>query len=559
MSSQLHKVLSDYPAINDLLENIVEEVRSFSEEQITHIHEMVKIGLALSAEKDLDHLLELIVGEARRFTNADGGTLYIRKEESNDLAFGVVQNDTLNIRKGGAGETISWSPVHIYLKDGSENHSNVSAHCALVKKAVNISDVYDAEGFDFQGTRDFDSTTGYRSKSMLVIPMCDHEDEVIGVLQLLNARDRKSGKVIRFPNREINIITSLASQAAIALTNIRLIRSLENLLYSFIKSIAAAIDEKSPYTGGHITRVAQLTESIADKMNLADKGSFGSTHFSRDELDELSIAAWMHDVGKITTPEYVVDKGTKLETIYDRIELIRHRVEIMKRDAEISRLRALLAANNIKDETETAGSEFEKELDDALSFIESINHGSEFVSDKMVDRISELATMEYVLDGKTHPLLDDNEVDNLSIRKGTLTEDERTVINNHVVATTHMLNRLPFPKKLRNVLTYASMHHEKLDGSGYPLGLTADDLPLQARILAVADVFEALTAADRPYKKGKKMSESMRILGFMVKDNHLDGDICDFIVESGIAAEYAAATLSAKQQDSFEWKGKVYG
>ncbi|MBU0730712.1 MAG: GAF domain-containing protein [Proteobacteria bacterium] len=550
---------SEHRAINILLKQTVDIVKDFSEGQVSHIHELVKIGLALSAEKHLERLLEMIVSEARRFTNADGGTLYIRKEKEDLLDFAIVQNDSLNVRMGGTNEKITWPSVSLKNSDGSDNYQNVSAYCALKGEAINIPDVYDAEGFDFQGTKDFDAKTGYRSKSMLVIPMRDHEDEVIGVLQLLNVRDRESGEVVSFPTDEIEIITSLASQAAIAITNMRLIQGLEDLLNAFVKTIADAIDEKSPYTAGHILRVAELTETIAQEINRVDKGIFSDMRFNDDQMAEIRMAAWMHDVGKITTPEYVVDKATKLETIFDRMELVRHRLEIAKRDAEIKHLRAALQSQGgVADIDRQALDADLGKISEQERFLEKVNVGGEFLADDAVETIQDIARMKISISGKERSFLDENEVANLSIRKGTLTGKERDKINNHVTMSIRMLEGLPFPKKLRYVPFYAGMHHEKLDGSGYPRGLSGEDIPVQARMLAVADVFEALTASDRPYKQGKLLSESMKILGFMVKDNHLDGNICDLMVESGMIAEYARKVLNKRQQDGFEWNGKKY-
>ena len=539
--------------MRDLPDEVLNEVREFAEGQLASIKELVKIGMALSAEKKLERLLEMIVTEARRFTNADGGTLYI-KNDNDHLEFKIIQNDSLGVRVGGTGEHITWQPVPLLDAKGKENHNNVSAHCALIGKAINIEDVYDAD-FDFQGTRKFDANTGYRSKSMLLVPMRGHEDEVIGVLQLLNAQDHETGKVVAFDDLEIDDITSLASQAAIAITNVRLVAELEGLLDAFLKVIATAIDEKSPYTGGHISNVAELTLRLAEAVNNDQDGSFAEVSFSEDELAELKMAAWLHDIGKVTTPEYVVDKATKLETIFDRLELVKARVEILKRDVEIRKLKAKLAEHEIEPE----GVEEEcKRLDEMAGFMEEVNVGGEALSDDKVDSIRQIAQTLLQVKGRHVPLLNEDEVQNLSIRKGTLTDEEREIINNHVRLTHQMLAKLPFPKKLEKVPDYAVMHHEKLDGTGYPNALLAGQIPLQARILAVADVFEALTAADRPYKKGKKISVSMKILSAMVEANHLDHDICDLLVRSGLVKEYGNEKISLRQRDDFEWQGKTY-
>ncbi|MCK5230199.1 MAG: HD domain-containing protein, partial [Desulfobulbaceae bacterium] len=328
-----------------------------------------------------------------------------------------------------------------------------------------------------------------------------------------------------------------------------------NLLNSFVVSIADAIDEKSSYTAGHILNVAELTERIVETIQKSGKGKFADIHFNPDEVAELRMAAWMHDIGKITTPEYVVDKSTKLETIFDRIEIVVYRIEILKRDARIRRLQKALNQN--VDVTEDDMQE-EQKLDEHMAFLESVNMGGEFLSDESVKKIRELCKLSFDMGGKSVPLLNEDEAKNLMIRKGTLTDEEREIINNHVSVTSKMLGRLPFPKKLHNVPLFAGMHHEKLDGSGYPKGLKGDKIPFAARILAVADIFEALIAVDRPYRPGKTLSESMRILGFMVKDGHLDSDLCDLVVESGLVTQYAKEKLAHWQQDDFDWNGKTY-
>ncbi|MCK4839611.1 MAG: GAF domain-containing protein [Desulfobulbaceae bacterium] len=530
------------------------EVRSFAEGQLARNQELVKIGMALSAEKKLEKLLEMIVSEARRYTNADGGTLYIKNDQE-QLEFKIIQNDSLRERNGSGCEYIAWAPVSLRDSNGRENHRNVSAHCALIGEAVNIDDVYGAD-FDFEGTRKFDAKTGYRSKSMLLVPMRDHENDVIGILQLLNAKEPATGEIVGFGDFVVDDITSLASQAAIAITNVRLVKDLETLFDAFLKIIATAIDEKSPYTAGHVTNVVELTLRIAEEINKDQQGKFAEVDFSDDELAELKMAAWLHDIGKITTPEYVVDKATKLETVFDRIELVRARIEIIKRDAEIKRLKAELAENGAGHDKSV---DVVKQFDELSDFLEGVNIGSEYLSDEKIEKIKKLSEQSYEANGGRVPLLNDEEKENLSIRKGTLNENERMIINDHVLLTQKMLANLPFPRKLGKVPDIAGMHHEKLNCSGYPQGLCASEIPLQARILAVADVFEALTAADRPYKHGKKLSESIRIIDLMVKDNHLDEDVCDLMIRSGVVLEYVKGKVNASQHDDFEWNGQKFG
>jgi HD-GYP domain-containing protein (c-di-GMP phosphodiesterase class II) len=553
----LGQVMAEVPpaVVAGLADRVTQEVREFSEGQGNHLYQLVKIGLGLSSEKNIDRLLERIVREARHFTNADGGTLYIKEGARQALDFAIVQNDSLKVFMGGSGEPITWPSVPLRLKGSRENHRNVSAHCALTGAPVNISDVYAAEGFDFQGTRDFDASTGYRSCSMLVIPLRDHEDEVIGVLQLLNAKDRETGAVVSFPEHEVGMVMSLASQAAIALTKMRLVRGLENLLDAFVRTIGDAIDEKSPYTAGHVYRVANLTEEIALEVNRATTGKFAPISFSADELAEIRMAAWLHDVGKITTPEHLMDKATKLETIFDRIELIRHRVEISRLHDEFARLENEPCPRR-------AGSpappvQKEGEWQEIINFLDTINLGGEGLSEESIEKVRRLAGITYALSGMELPLLGPDEVENLCVQKGTLTAAERKVMNHHVEMSIRMLEGLPFPKKLKNVPLYAGMHHEKLNGTGYPRGLENGAIPLPARMLALADVLEALTAADRPYKQGKMLSEAMNILEGMVARGDLDGDLCDLVVDSGLIVRFAQ-DLSARQRDDFFWRGKHY-
>jgi len=553
VDKKIDQWMKNSPVMQAASDEVKAEVRRFAEHHMARTRELVKIGMALSAEKKLDNLLEMIVSEARRYTNADGGTLYI-KNDANELEFKIIQNDTLGIREGKGGEHINWASVLLKDSEGRENHRNVSAHCAQIGRAVNIDDVYGAD-FDFEGTKAFDAKTGYRSKSMLLVPLRGHEDEVIGVLQLLNAKDNDTGEIVGFADLDVDDISSLASQAAIAITNVRLVKELEILFDSFLKVIAAAIDEKSPYTSGHVANVADLTLRIAEEINRDRDGRFGEVNFSEDELAELKMAAWLHDIGKITTPEHVVDKATKLETIFDRIELVRARVEILKRDREIKTLKAKLAARDGSVE-DLEGS---KQFDELLVFLEQVNFGGEYLSDEKIEKIKEISGENYLTGEGRVPLLNEEEIVNLTIRRGTLNEDERRIINDHVRLTQKMLAKLSFPRKLKKVPVIAGMHHEKLNCSGYPNGLCAAEIPLAARILAVADVFEALTAADRPYKHGKKVSESIRILSMMVKDNHLDGDVCDLMIRSGVVRQYVKERVDARQCDDFEWRGEKFG
>ena len=527
---------------------------------VKHLQRITRIGAALSVEKNIEKLLEMIVDEAKSLSNADGGTLYMLDKEKKSLIFHILQNDSLNIRVGGtSGTNPSLPNVPLYKGNNHPNHSNVSSHVALTGETVNIPDVYQTKGFDFTGTRQYDNTTGYKSKSMLVMPLKNHENEIIGVLQLLNAQDLNTGNVTAFSAEYEALVASLASQAAVALTNSQLIQNLIDLFYAFIKSIATAIDEKSPYTGGHITRVVELTMMIAKLINETQQPPFQDFSLHENEMEELRLAAWMHDIGKITTPEYIVDKATKLQTVIDRIELVETRfsliAETIKNDYWRRKWRLMERGEHRSEDLDALEAQLNGEiaaLNQDFAFVKSINLSQEYVDDQKIERLHEIGRKTYCLADENKPYLTEDEVDNLGIRKGTLNSKEREIIENHARVTLKILNQLPFPKNLSMVPEYAAGHHEKLDGSGYPRHLTKEKLPLQSRIMAIADIFEALTAKDRPYKKPMKLSQALKILSFMKKDRHIDAEIYDLVRGSDLFIKYAKANMNPDQIDDIE-------
>jgi HD-GYP domain-containing protein (c-di-GMP phosphodiesterase class II) len=510
-----------------------------------------EIGAALSKEKDINRLLETILTAATKITNADGGALY--RLIDGHLKFEIVLNTTLDIRLGGtSGLPIPFPSLPLRNADGSANNAMISTYAANNDESVNIADAYVAEGFDFSGTRNFDEHTGYRSTSFLAIPMKDHEGEIIGVLQLLNALD-VAGNVVAFTHEDQRLAESLASQAAIALTNRMLITQLEVLFESLIQLINTAIDDKSPYTGAHCERVPTLTMMIADAASKSTDGPLAGFSMTERERYELKIAGLLHDCGKITTPVHVVDKSTKLETIFDRIEFVSQRFEILKRDAEIKFLRAKLQSANAS----AAESEYHaalKRIDDDRAFLQRINIGGERRDEQALQRdqahINQIASQIFTNErGEVSPFLTDDERDSLSIPSGTLSIVERSIINNHINATIKMLEALPWPRHLKNVPEYAGGHHERMDGRGYPRGLTREQMSIPARIMGIADIFEALTARDRPYKTGKTLSESLQILGNFKLNGHIDPDLFDVFVREKIYLRYAEQFLEAEQID----------
>jgi HD-GYP domain-containing protein (c-di-GMP phosphodiesterase class II) len=530
---------------------------------LDNIERLNRIGVALSAERDTARLLEMILLGAKEITNADGGTLYTVTDDRH-LKFEIMRTDSLGIAMGGTtGKDIPFPPLPLYLEDGSPNTNMVAAYAVLNDKTVNIADAYVEKGFDFSGTRKFDQQTGYRSQSFLTIPMKNHEKEIIGVLQLLNAIDPDSGKVIPFSMEKQQLAESLASQAAVALTNHNLIEGLKNLFEAFIELIADAIDEKSPYTGGHCRRVPELAMMIAQAAVEAKTGPFKNFSMTEKELYELRIAAWLHDCGKVTTPQEVVDKPTKLSTIFDRIDLIATRYEVLKRDAEIEMLNAKLKALEKGERVPSARLEkaFRQKImqyDEELAFLRHTNFGGESMREEDQQRVIDISKRTWKFNGETLPFLSENEVENLNIPRGTLTKAEREIINNHIVVTIDMLEKLPYPKDLRRVPEYAGGHHERMDGKGYPRGLTREQMSIPARMMGIADIFEALTARDRPYKKAKTLTESLTILGKMKLDNHIDPDIFDLFIREKIYLKYAQQFLEPEQIDEVD-ESKIPG
>lgn len=521
---------------------------------LNQIAKLNEIGKALSAQRDVTALTEMILTNAKELLNADGGTLYLTTEDRS-LRFAILINDTLRIAMGGTtGLEIPFEPLRLYDAQGKPNDNMVSVYAALHRRTINIPDAYTAVGFDFAGTRAFDRKTSYRSKSFLTVPLLNYEDELIGILQLINAKDSDSGEIIPFSEAAQSLAESLASQAAIALTNHRLIAEFKHLFESFIELIAKAIDDKSPHTGNHCRRVPELTMMLAEAACLSTEGIFQDFDLNQDDRYELRIAGMLHDCGKVTTPVHIIEKSTKLETIYDRIGLIDQRFEILRRDLEIellqAKLQALESGSAQIPELEVKHQAQLESYESDRQFLHSCNIGGEFMSEPLKQRVKQIAEITWCdRQGQTQTLLTENEVYNLNITKGTLTAEERQVINHHIVVTLEMLEELPYPRKLQNVPEFAGGHHERMDGRGYPKGLRREEMSIQARMMGIADIFEALTAKDRPYKKGKTLTECLEIMGKMKLDGHIDPDIFDLFVQEKIYLQYAQRFLDPDQID----------
>ena len=520
---------------------------------LARVERLNDIGIALSRERNTDRLLETILLGAKELTGADAGTLYSRTDDDH-LAFATVRNDTLNIALGGTtGQAVPFDPIPLYDAQGRPNHHNVAAYAALEGKTVNIADAYEAEGFDFSGTRAMDARTGYRSCSFLTVPLRNHEGRVVGVLQLINALGQEHDDAVPFSESDRKLAESLASQAAVAITQKALIDAQRDLFEAFIELIAKAIDEKNPTTGKHCERVPQLTLMLADAARDARTGPLASFRMSDDEYYALKVGAWLHDCGKITTPEEVLNKSTKLEALRDRIHEVDLRFELAKRDRRVRELEARLAQAG-GDPSAGEADAFAEHVEEDRAFIRRANVGGEFMAEADQERVARIAREYRWTDaaGAERPLLCDEEIAKLQIARGTLSDEEREIIQNHVKVTLEMLNTLPYPNNLRDVPEIAGSHHERMDGTGYPRGLTREQMSVPARMVAVADVFEALTAADRPYKKAKTLSESLRIMGFMSKDDHIDPDLFDCFVREGVYLRYAEQFLKTEQIDEVD-------
>jgi len=526
-----------------------------NENLFRRLEQLNEIGASLSKERDIDSLLEQILVAAKNITHADGGTLYRMSEDGNSLRFEIVRTDSLNIALGGStGKPIAFPPLPLKNEQGQPNNAMIAVCAAINDKTVNIADAYTEVGFDFTGTRKFDAMTGYRSKSFLTVPMKNHQNEIIGVLQLINSIDPGSGEVVVFSSSDQQLAESLGSQAAIALTNRQLVIQLETLFESFINLINLAIDEKSPYTGGHCQRVPELTMMLADAVNKTDSGPLAEFQMGDRDFYELKIAGLLHDCGKVTTPVHVVDKSTKLQTLFDRIVMVDTRFEVLKRDAEIRMLKRILDDRAAEPELRSEYQEQIRLLDDERDFLRRVNIGGEVMSETDQQRVRDIGRLRKwsQAPGEEADFLSSDEIENLTIRAGTLTAGERETINHHIVATIKMLENLPWPNHLKNVAEYAGGHHERMDGKGYPKGLTRDQMSVQARMMGIADIFEALTADDRPYKKGMKLSQAMGIMANFKRNGHIDPDLFDVFVRQGVYLRYAEQFLDAQQIDAID-------
>lgn len=515
---------------------------------------LIEISTALSGERNTSRLFERILDAAQDITHADGGTLYLIKEEEEGrpvLEFEILRTNSLMLRLGGtSGNPIEIAPLHLYHEDGTPNHNNIATHTALTRELVNIEDAYFAENLDFSGTKAFDARSGYRSKSFLTVPLCNHADEIIGVLQLVNAKNPDTGETVEFPKNLEPIVVALASSAAIALDNQILLQDHKDLLDAFIKVIAQAIDAKSAHTSAHCQRVPVLTELIAQAACETYEGPLAEFNLDESQWYELRVASWMHDCGKLATPNSLLDKATKLHLMLDGIDAVKTRFAAAMVTLELTFLRQMQAQpERVGALQEILEEELAALRDDCL-FIEKANVGGEFMKPEDQARVKRIAGHKWRDHlGMEKPVLTEEEVKFLCIERGTLSFEERQKINDHMTVTIQMLESLPFPKNLKRVPEYAGGHHEKMDGTGFPRGLKREQMSWPARMMAIADIFEALTASERPYKAPMKISQALGILQKMQQQNHIDPDLFRLFVSSRVWEKYARIYLRPDQLD----------
>lgn len=502
------------------------------------------LSISLSTERNFDRLLEMILEAAIDISNADNGIFYTLNQDDT-LEYTIMKSSSLNINYGGpSGEKVPFSPIKLYNANGEANFDRVSTSTAIKRTSINIENVYKSSTYNFTGTKAFDTMHSYRSQSILAVPVIYKNSKPLGVLHLTNAKGAW-GRTTYFSTEVQSWIESLASIAAVTIEKQRLFLQEERFIDGIVKMLAFAIDKKSPHTSTHCQAIPAIVEMITDAACSEKEGYFASFDLNEIERHELKVAAWLHDCGKLTTPPHILEKSTKLETIYDRIELIETRLEILVRDNEIAYLK-----QEITQDTYTNTLSY---LNKNLIFINKLNKGSEFVDDSKMTKLDKIAAFTWQKklgnDNKELPFFSENEYQNLSIRKGTLTEEERKIVNYHIDITIEMLESLPFPEHLKNVPEYAGGHHERMDGSGFPKGLTRDEMSIPARIMAVADIFEALTSKDRPYKKPKTLSQALTIMAHMKRTNHIDPDIFDLFLKRKVYLQYAKKHLLTSQID----------
>ncbi|MCM1065012.1 MAG: GAF domain-containing protein [Eubacterium sp.] len=471
---------------------------------------ILEMGIQLTSERNYDVLLMKIIDCAMETTNCDGGTLYLY--EDGQLSFSIMKTKSLGINRGGQ-ETEALPPVPM-------NEKNVCACAALQRKLLNIEDAYNCQEFDFSGPREYDKMTGYRTQSMLVFPLVSHEGELVGVVQLINAMDEQ-GKVIPFRTEYEKILESLGSQAAVSVSNMQFVQEIEQLMISITQVFTDAIDTRIPYNFYHSRNVYLYVQLLVDYINEQHEKGLVEKHFEPSVRSELLMAALMHDIGKLVIPNEVIDKTTRLG---NKLPLVLEHFDHLSALYHIDYLEGRISRD------EWIG--IKNELLDARIRVEDLNRKPK-LSQEDVDYVRALAQRTYTnTNGTQISFLSLYEAECLEVPSGNLTKAERDIIRSHVKYTEKYLKKMNFGKRYPHLIQWAGAHHEMLDGSGYPRGLKGDEITYESRILTIVDVFEALTSADRPYKKAMEESKALSILTSMAEEGKLDPDILQLFKEA---------------------------
>lgn len=517
----------------------VQELEQALARQRRDLHELNTIGVALSAQRDIRKLMELILSSSRQLTAADAGSLYVVERgkdhdatTDDQLRFKWTQNDSVEL------------PFEEFTMPLDE--TSIAGYAALSGQAVNVADAYELPaGAPFRYGRSFDQRSGYRTKSILSVPMRDHKGEVIGVVQLINKkRDPQTqlqpvavvdDAVVPFTSVDEELVTSLASQAAVALLNARLIDDIKALFNSFVSASVTAIESRDPTTSGHSSRVAELTVGLAEKMDGLEDGPFRDVRFSRDQVQEIRYASLLHDFGKVGVREKVLIKGKKLYVgemlvIRQRFAYIARTLEAEHYKAQLHAVREGRATPDVLARLERDYQARQAEVEDLLGMIATANEPS-ILEEESFRALMDLTSRAYTdADGARQPYLTPNEVQALAIRRGSLSEKERREIESHVTHTFRFLSEIPWTGEYRRVPEIAHAHHEKLDGTGYPRKLTGEQIPIQSRMMTVSDIFDALVAWDRPYKKSVPVDRALDILREEAGAGKLDSRVLDLFI-----------------------------
>jgi HD-GYP domain-containing protein (c-di-GMP phosphodiesterase class II) len=529
----------------------VRRARNTAVERTRELTELSAIGVALTTERDLGTLLRLILSHARRVTESDAGSLYLVERDENGtparLRFAHSQNHSL--------PSIPFASYAVPI-----DSSSLAGYAAATGEPLVIGDVYLLpDGTSYRQNRSFDDTFGYRTKSMLVLPMKTHRDEIIGVLQLINRKrdpdarltcsDQIAREVVPFDARCVEIATALASQAAVAIDNGRLYEDIERLFEGFVTAAVTAIESRDPATSGHSGRVASMTVTLAQAVDRLTSGPYRDVTFTREQLRELRYAGLLHDFGKVGVREQVLVKEKKLYP-HD-LDLIRHRFAFLdqRTELEFERARAelLLTGGRAAYESGLARLECERRTrrEELARYLDTIVQANEptVLAEGNFDALETIGQRTFVdFDGRVRPLLEDHELQFLMIRQGNLDEHERREIESHVTHTYRFLEQIPWTRELRAIPRIAYAHHEKLNGRGYPNAASAREIPVQARIMTIADIFDALTATDRPYKRAVPRDRALDILAMEARDGTIDAELLDAFIGARVFELNAGVT-----------------